>query len=73
MGRGSRKALRFTKEIRKHLDQAVCKAFKRAEPWPSDKPRLGAINGTATLFGGCHQVLRDPVAPFGSIYQVLSP
>ena len=45
VGRGSRKISRFYRSYRHLAAKRVRKAYLRAEPRRSDRPRLGAING----------------------------
>ena len=56
-----------SKEIREYLKEVVREACRRAEPWPSDKPRLGVPNGITALCGRLQSGLRDRVGSFRSL------
>src|SRR5580700_7392301 len=56
----------LSKEVREHLKEIVGRVCKRAEPRPSDRPRLGALIGITTLLGSCNRELRNPGGSCGS-------
>ena len=62
VGRGSRKAPRFTRVKRMNAGNQGCKACRHAEPWPTIDQRLGAFNGLAMRANKDRQRLRyyDP-------------
>jgi hypothetical protein len=66
-GEAPERSLDCTKEIRENPNQAVGQALKRAEPWRSDRPRLGALNGIAALFGGGKRAASRSRWEFGSL------
>jgi hypothetical protein len=49
VGRGSRRTERLSKEKPRTLMLMANEAERRAEPWPSDRPWLGALNDLTTV------------------------
>jgi hypothetical protein len=67
VGRGSRKAARFTEDKPKNPKQSMYKADRPAEPWPTIDQRLGAYCGVTTPYISRYRQRRDNVGFFGSL------
>ena len=43
---------------RANANRSMCKAYKRAEPWPTTDHGSASLLTVTTVFGGLYQVLR---------------